>query len=229
MSPLFYKDQEKVLVSVDCLILGFKDGKLYLLITKRKFEPLKGKNSLMGGFLRSDENLSDTVKRTVFEYTGLNDVYMEQVGTYGDIGRDSGERVISIAYYALIDLHSFNDALCTVHNAVWKEIDKVGELVFDHNIILKDTLDMLKIRASNKPIGFKLLPEKFTLPQLQSLYEAIYRKKLDKRNFRKKILDMDILEKQSDKDKSNSKKGAFYYKFNMKKYDNLMKNGYFSI
>lgn len=229
MSPLFYTDQEKLLISVDCLILGFKNGKLYLLITKRKFEPLKGRNSLMGGFLKSNENLSETVKRTVFEYTGLKDVYMEQVGAYGDLGRDTGERVISIAYYALIDLQLFNDELCGIHNATWKEVDQVGDLIFDHNLILQDTLDRLKIRASNKPIGFNLLPEKFTLPQLQSLYEAIYRKKLDKRNFRKKILDMDILEKQADKDKSSSKRGAFYYKFNKEKYDLLLKTGYFSI
>nr|WP_297169135.1 NUDIX domain-containing protein [uncultured Dysgonomonas sp.] len=227
MTPLFYKDQEKFYVSVDCLILGFKNDKLYLLISKRKFEPLKGQDSLMGGFVRSDESLSQTVSRVVFEYTGIQDVFMEQVGAYGEIGRDIGERVVSLAYYALIDIQSFDEQLCKVHNARWEELDKVGDLIFDHNQILNDTIEILRNKAATKPLGFNLLPEKFTLPQLQSLYEAIYQTELDKRNFRKKILEMDILEKQEDKDKSSSKRGAFYYKFNKEKYDQLLQKGYF--
>ena len=227
MTPLFYKDQEKFYVSVDCLILGFKNDKLYLLISKRKFEPLKGQDSLMGGFVRSDESLSQTVSRVVFEYTGIQDVFMEQVGAYGEIGRDIGERVVSLAYYALIDIQSFDEQLCKVHNARWEELDKVGDLIFDHNQILNDTIEILRNKAATKPLGFNLLPEKFTLPQLQSLYEAIYQTELDKRNFRKKILEMDILEKQEDKAKSSSKRGAFYYKFNKEKYDQLLQKGYF--
>lgn len=227
MTPLFYKEQEKFYVSVDCLILGFKNEKLYLLISKRKFEPLKGKDSLMGGFVRSNESLSETVSRVVFEYTGIQDVFMEQVGAYGEIGRDTGERVVSLAYYALIDIQSFDDQLCKVHNARWQELDEVGNLIFDHNQILNDTMAILRNKAATKPLGFNLLPEKFTLPQLQSLYEAIYQRELDKRNFRKKILEMNILEKQEDKDKSSSKRGAFYYKFNKEKYDQLLLKGYF--
>lgn len=227
MTPLFYKDQEKFYVSVDCLILGFKNDKLYLLISKRKFEPLKGQDSLMGGFVRSNESLSQTVSRVVFEYTGIQDVFMEQVGAYGEIGRDIGERVVSLAYYALIDIQSFDEQLCKVHNARWQELDKVGNLIFDHNEILNDTIEILRNKAATKPLGFNLLPEKFTLPQLQSLYEAIYQTELDKRNFRKKILEMNILEKQEDKDKSSSKRGAFYYKFNKEKYDQLLQKGYF--
>lgn len=227
MTTLFYKDQEKFYVSVDCLILGFKNDKLYLLISKRKFEPLRGQDSLMGGFVRAEESLSETVSRVVFEYTGIQDVFMEQVGAYGEIGRDPGERVVSLAYYALIDIQSFDEELCKVHEARWQELDKVGKLVFDHNLILNDTIEILRNKAATKPLGFNLLPEKFTLPQLQSLYEAIYQTALDKRNFRKKILEMDILEKQEDKDKSSSKRGAFYYKFNKEKYDLLLKKGYF--
>lgn len=227
MTPLFYREQHQFYVSVDCIILGFKENKLYLLITKRKFEPLKGHDTLMGGFLRDDEGLSETVSRVVYEYTGIQDVYMEQVGTYGEIGRDIGERVISITYYALIDLELFDEDLCKKHNARWEDLQQVGQLVFDHNQMLADTLDILRKKAATQPIGFSLLPEKFTLPQLQSLYEAIYQKTLDKRNFRKKILEMNILEKQEDKDKSNSRKGAFYYKFNKEKYDRLLKDGYY--
>jgi hypothetical protein len=155
------------------------------------------------------------------------DVYMEQVGTYGNINRDEGERVISIAYYALINLELFDEELCKTHNARWEELDKVGRLIFDHNQMLNDTIEILRRKATIQPLGFNLLPEKFTLPQLQALYEAIYQTTLDKRNFRKKILEMDILEKQKDKDKSTSKRGAFYYKFNKEKYDRLLQEGYY--
>jgi hypothetical protein len=227
MTPLFYREQEKFYVSVDCIILGFKDGKLYLLISKRKFEPLEGADTLMGGFLRSDESLSETVSRVLLEYTGIEDVFMEQVGTYGDINRDEGERVISVAYYALIDLEMFDEELCRMHNARWEELNKVGKLVFDHNKMLDDTLDILRKKTATQPVGFNLLPEKFTLPQLQSLYESIYQTVLDKRNFRKKILEMGILEKQEEKDKSNSKRGAFYYTFNKEKYDQLLRKGFY--
>ncbi len=226
IKTMFYKEQQKFFVSVDCIILGFKESKLYLLISKRKFQPLKGKDTLMGGFLRPDESLSDTVSRVLFEYTGIRDVFMEQVGTYGDINRDEGERVVSVAYYALIDLESFNNELCKIHNARWEELDRVGSLIFDHNQMLDDTLAILRLKTATQPIGFNLLPEKFTLPQLQQLYEAIYQTKLDKRNFRKKILEMDILEKQADKDKLQSRKGAYYYTFDKEKYDTLLKKGY---
>jgi hypothetical protein len=203
---------------------------LYLLISKRKFEPLKNRDTLMGGFLRSGENLEETVSRVLYEYTGIMDVYMEQVGTYGNINRDEGERVISIAYYALINLELFDEELCKKHDARWEELDKVGKLIFDHNQMLHDTLEILRRKATIQPLGFNLLPEKFTLPQLQALYEAIYQTTFDKRNFRKKIIEMDILEKQKDKDKSTSKRGAFYYKFNKEKYDLLLQQGfYFSL
>lgn len=227
MTLSFYKDQSRFYVAVDCIILGFKDAKIYLLISKRKFNPLKGKDSLMGGFLQPNESLAETVSRVVYEYTDIEDVYLEQVGIYGDLSRDEGERVISVAYYALIDLELFNDALCKKHNAHWIELNKLDKLVFDHNQMLEDTITILRKKASTQPLGFNLLPEKFTLPQLQMLYEAIYDTNLDKRNFRKKILEMNILEKQDDKDKSTSRKGAFYYKFDKDKYDALLNKGYY--
>ncbi len=223
----YYHGQKKILVSVDCIILGFKENKLNVLIFKRKFEPLKGGKSLMGGFVREDESINDTAIRVLSEYTGIDDVFMEQVSAYGEVGRDTGERVISIAYYALINMESYNEKLQKKHNAEWVDINNVGELVFDHNQILNDTLKILRRRATSRPIGFNLLPEKFTLPQLQSLYEAIYQRSLDKRNFRKKLFEMDILEKTEEKDKSSSKKGAFYYKFNKEKYDRLLDEGYY--
>ena len=230
MTPAFYKDQEKFYVSVDCIILGFKNDKLYLLITKRRFDPLKGQDSLMAGFIRPNENLSETVQRVVYEYTGIHDMFLEQVGVYSEIGRDIGERVISIACYALIDIQFFDEELSKTYNARWEELEKMGDLIFDHNKMVEDAIHLLRQKAATQPVGFNLLPEKFTLPQLQRLYEAIYQTPLDKRNFRKKILEMDILDKQDDKDKSNSKKGAFYYKFNKEKYDELLeRDQYFSM
>lgn len=229
MSP-FYQREDKFFVSVDCITLAFKENRLHVLLIKRRFEPLKGQRSLMGGFIREDESINDTVNRVVYEYTGMNNVYMEQVGTYGDTGRDIGERVISVAYYALIDMKLFDENLCKIHDAEWVDIDEVGTLILDHNKMLSDTIKILRNKAAIQPIGFNLLPEEFTLPQLQQLYEAIFNKTLDKRNFRKKILEMDILEKSEKKDKSASKRGAFYYTFNTEKYEQLLQKGsYFAL
>jgi hypothetical protein len=121
----------------------------------------------------------------------------------------------------------FDENVCEMHNARWEEVEKVGKLVFDHNQMLRDTIGILRKKTATQPIGFNLLPEKFTLPQLQALYEAIYQTTLDKRNFRKKILEMEILEKQDEKDRSSSKRGAFYYTFNKEKYDQLLQKGYY--
>ncbi|MDL2243458.1 NUDIX domain-containing protein [Bacteroidales bacterium OttesenSCG-928-J19] len=221
----YYLQEDKLYVSVDCIILGFKNNEIHALIINRKFEPLKGERSLMGGFVRENEGLNETASRVVYEYTGINDVYLEQVGTYGDVNRDVGQRVISVVYYALIDMELFDEKLEQKHNAQWVNVNKVGELILDHNLFIKDTLRLLKRRTSSRPVGFNLLPEKFTLPQLQSLYEAIHQHPLDKRNFRKKLLDMDILEKLDEKDKSSSRRGAFYYRFNKEKYEKLLEEG----
>jgi hypothetical protein len=223
----FYQQEHRLLVSVDCIILGFKNNEINVLIIKRKFEPMKGERSLMGGFVRENESLNETVSRVVAEYTGVENVYMEQVGTYGEVARDPGERVISIVYYALIDMQQFDDKLKKQHNAEWVNINNVGQLILDHNHFLNDTIGLLKRRTATRPVGFNLLPEKFTLPQLQSLYEAIYQTPLDKRNFRKKIFETDILEKLEEKDKGNSKRGAYYYKFNKGKYDRRLEDGFY--
>jgi hypothetical protein len=226
----FYLQEDKLYVSVDCIILGFKGNAINVLIIKRKFEPLKGERSLMGGFVRRNENIEDTVSRVVYDYTGIQNVYMEQVGAYGDVGRDIGERVVSIVYYALIDMELFDEKLEKENNAEWVDINNVGQLILDHNRFLDDTLKLMKRRTATRPVGFNLLPEKFTLPQLQLLYEAIYQRPLDKRNFRKKLFDMDILEKLDEKDKQLSRKGAYYYRFNKGKYDRLLEDGdYFSL
>jgi hypothetical protein len=225
MTP-FYQQEHRLLVSVDCIILGFKGGELNVLIIKRKFEPLRGERSLLGGFVRENESLDETVVRVVAEYTGVENVYMEQIGAYGDVSRDPGERVVSVVYYALIDMEQFDENLKTRHNAEWVPLKRVGPLIFDHNRLLADTIGVLRRRTANRPVGFNLLPGKFTFPQLQSLYEAIYQHPLDKRNFRKKVFEMDILERLDEKDKSSSKRGAYYYQFDKEKYDRRLENGF---
>ncbi len=215
MSPNsnFYNLQESFLVAVDCIILGFRDNEIKLLVHNREIEPEKGGLSLMGGFVRQNESLDDAAIRVLTNLTGLENIFMEQVGMYGEINRDPGERVISCAYYALIDASVQDETLLKKHNAYWVNIKSAEELIFDHEIMVTDTLKILRRKAAIQPIGFNLLPEKFTLTQLQLLYEAIYAQQLDKRNFRKKMVALDFLEKLNEIDKSGSKKGAYYYKF----------------
>jgi len=224
MSEAFYKNKDTFLVAVDCIIIGFRENDLHILITRRRFEPLKGGWSLMGGFVNSPENIKEAAKRVVNEFTGIDDIYLEQVGAYGDIDRDV-ERVISIAYFALVDIDKFDTSLTKKHDTRWERITHLPELIFDHNKMVKDTIRLLQQRAAVKPIGFNLLGDQFTLPTLQSLYESIYQETIDKRNFRKKLMTMDILEKLEEKDKSSSKRGAFYYQFNKEKYDLLIEQG----
>lgn len=230
MSAAFYQHEVQFYVAVDCIILGFNKNELNVLLYKRNFEPLKGQWSLMGGFVKSGESINEAASRVLTECTGIDDLFMEQVGAYGEVTRDLGERVISIAYYALINLDAFSPEVLKEYNAVWTKISDLPELIFDHAKMIKDTLSILKRKAATRPVGFNLLPEKFTLPQLQSLYEAIYQTSLDKRNFRKKLNSMDILEKLDEKDKKSSKRGAFFYTFNKEKYDKLLEDGfYFSL
>ncbi|MDR1201275.1 MAG: NUDIX domain-containing protein [Tannerellaceae bacterium] len=230
MSAAFYQNEVKFFVAVDCIILGFNNKELNVLLHKRKFEPLKGEWSLMGGFVKSGENINEAASHVLTECTGIDNLFMEQVGAYGDVTRDLGERVISIAYYALVNINDFNIDLLEQYDAKWTKLSDLPELIFDHKQMLHDTLSRLKRKAATRPVGFNLLPEKFTLPQLQTLYEAIYQSPLDKRNFRKKLHAMDILEKLNEKDKKSSKRGAFYYMFNKEKYDRLLDDGfYFSL
>ena len=224
MSAAFYQNKDTFLVAVDCIIIGFRDNELHILIARRPFEPFRGGWSLMGGFVNAPENIKEAAKRVVIEFTGIDDIYLEQVGAYGDIDRDV-ERVISIAYYALVDINKFDTSLAEKYDARWARITQLPELIFDHNKMVKDTITLLQRRASIEPIGFNLLCEQFTLPTLQSMYESIYQELIDKRNFRKKLLNMDILEKLDEKDKGSSKRGAFYYKFNKVKYDLLIEQG----
>lgn len=214
----YYNINPQFYVSVDCIIFGFDKGSLKLLLLKRNFEPAKGSWSLMGGFVQDGESVDDAAKRVLAELTGLENVYMEQVGTFGEVDRDPGERVISVAYYALININEYDRNLVQQHNAHWAEINEIPPLVFDHPQMVKQARIMLQKKASSEPIGFNLLPILFTLFQLQSLYEAIYGEPLDKRNFRKRVADLNYIEKTDKIDKTGSKRGAALYKFNENAY-----------
>ena len=222
----YYAEYSKIYVAVDCIILGFLNNKLKVLLLTRDFEPGKGKSSLIGGFVQKDENLDESAWRILKDLTGLTDVFLEQVHTFGEVHRDPGERVISVAYYALLKVQDLEPDHVEKHGARWCSLNECSDLVFDHRDMVERSIKQLRRRAKSKPLGFELLPRKFTIPQLQSLYEAIYSRELDNRNFRKKLLAMDILEKLETKDKSSSKKGAFLYRFDKKKYNKFIEEGF---
>jgi ADP-ribose pyrophosphatase YjhB (NUDIX family) len=207
-------------IAVDCIVFGFNDNNLELLLIHRGFEPEKKKWSLMGGFLGMDEDLDGAAARVLKDLTGLEDLYMEQVNTFGKVKRDPGARVLSVAYYALIPKDQYDEELIKRHNAKWFPLNKFPDLIFDHKKMVNYALIRLRRKVKTEAIGFNLLPEKFTLTQLQALYETILGEALDKRNFRKKIATLESLVKLNEKDKSSSKRGAFLYQYDKKKNNN---------
>ncbi|NRF37802.1 NUDIX hydrolase [Pedobacter foliorum] len=213
-----YASQNPILVAVDCIIFGYDGEKLKLLVIKRAIEPIKDHWSLMGGFVHADENLDGAAKRILLELTGLHDLYLEQLKTYGELSRDPIERTISVAYFALIDINKYSTQINDRFHAEWFELKAVPTLIFDHDLMVKDAINKLRYRAALEPILFELLPKKFTIPQLQVLYEEVYDTLVDNRNFIRKISASGLLIKQSQKDKSASKKGAFYFKLDKAKH-----------
>jgi 8-oxo-dGTP diphosphatase len=226
-TPDIYNTYTPILVAVDSIIFGFADCELKLLIIKRDFEPGKGLWSLTGGFVGPGESMDEAACRILYDLTGLEGLYMTQLYTHGELDRDPGARVISTSYYSLIKIQDIDPDHEMISNARWCPINELPELVFDHGKMVEMALGSLRDEAHRKPIGFELLPPKFTIPQLQSLYEAIYQQRFDKRNFRKSILKMNLLDQLNEKDKENSKKGAFLYRFNEEKYRELLRNGFF--
>lgn len=221
-----YQDQTQILVAVDCIIFGFDNEELKVLLIKRNFEPERGKWSLMGGFLKESETSQEAANRILHSLTGLQDVYMEQVHTYTDPRRDPVERTISISYYALINIEDHNEELTKQHSAQWFTLDEAPQLIFDHGLMVYNAINRLRYKTSVQPLGFELLPEKFTMRQLQKLYEAILNEELDKRNFAKKINQLDVLIKLEEKDMSSSKKGSFLFQFDKEKYEAKAKEGF---
>ena len=215
----YYSDHSKVWLSVDCIIFGFDEGKLKILIGRRKMDPGRGEWSLYGGFVRSDEGIDDAANRVLFDLTGLRNLYMRQVGAFGNVDRDPGERVISIAYYALINVKDYDERVRKEHSVEWMNVEELPKLYSDHNEMIRKALKLMRQKLRTEPIGFRLLPDLFTLTQLQKLYEAVNGEELDKRNFRKRIKEMDFIEKTELIDKKGSKRGAYLYRFNHRAYN----------
>ena len=219
-----YSKQTRQLIAVDCIIFGFDGENLKLLVIHRGFEPEMGKWSVVGGFLQVDESPEDSAARILKQLTGLEGVYMQQLEAFGDPKRDPLERVLSITYFALIDIGQYTEQLSEEYKPEWFLLKERPELIFDHNNMVEAALKKIRYKAALHPVLFELLPEKFTLPHLQALYTAVYDVEFDKRNFSRKVLSANLLIKQKEKDKEGSKKGAYYYMLDKSQYKDKLQS-----
>lgn len=213
-----YAHAKRILVALDCIVFGFDGEELKLLLIKRNFEPEKGRWSLMGGFLHEKEDLKSAANRILYDLTGLKDIYFEELQTFGEVTRDPVERTISVCFFALINIHDHKQEVARSQNAQWVKLKKAPKLIFDHNEMVKLALERLRYKAALHPIGFELLPDKFTIPELQKLYEAIYDAPLDRRNFSRKILSTRLLIDTGKKNERSATKKAILYKLDRGKY-----------
>jgi ADP-ribose pyrophosphatase YjhB (NUDIX family) len=214
-----YKNQARFLVATDCIIFGFDGLHVKLLLIHRGFSPEKNKWSLMGGFVQLNESPDEAAIRVLEECTGLKNVYMEQCRVFGNPGRDPVERTLSVTYFALIDIAKYQNQLSDKYQAEWFLLNEMPELIFDHLEMVKLANRQLRYKAALHPLLFQLLPQKFTLPQLQALYEGVYATRFDSRNFSRKLLSTGLLLKTAEKERLSSRKGAFYYMLNKLNYE----------
>ena len=213
-------------LTVDCVVFGFDEGELKVLLIQRGLEPFKGQWALPGGFVRVEETVEEAARRELEEEAGLKNVFLEQLYTFGEVERDPRERVVSVAYYALVKLSDHRAKAATdAAEAEWFLISKVPKLAFDHEKILGTALERIKGKVRYEPIGFELLPETFTLSHLQHLYETILGTNLDKRNFRKKVLSFGLLLPLKEKQLTGRHRPAQLFRFDTDKYAKLRKRG----
>lgn len=214
-------------LTVDAVVFGFDEGELKLLLIQRDLQPFKNKWALPGGFVHMDEALENAARRELEEETGLSGIYLEQLYTFGDVQRDPRDRVVSVAYYGLVALSRHTPkAASDASNAAWFCASDLPSLAFDHDKIVATAIQRLKAKVRYQPVGFELLAEKFTLSQLQHLYEAVLERELDKRNFRKKILGMDLLVELDEIEQDVAHRAARLYRFDEAKYRRLVKRGF---
>lgn len=214
-------------LTVDCVVFGLDDEDLKVLLIQRGLPPFEGRWALPGGFVRIAESLEEAARRELTEETGVGEVYLEQLFTFGELERDPRERVVTVAYYALVNLRDHHvQAATDASNAAWFAVDDLPRLAFDHGPIVRMAHERLRGKVRYQPIGFELLPEKFTLRQLQTLYEKVLGRPLDKRNFRKKILSMGVLEELDEIETDVAHRAARLYRFDKKSYDRLRKRGF---
>lgn len=221
-------DYPRPAITVDCIIFGFDKNELKVLLTQRAIEPYFGKWAFPGGFINIDETADDSARRKLQEEVGLQDIFLEQLYTFSDLDRDPRYRVISIAYYALVRSTDYIlEAGLNIEDVQWFSLQEIEDLAFDHNKILDIAIERLKGKIRYQPIGFELLPEKFTLPDLHRLYETILQRDIDRGNFRKKILSMDLLIDHSDEQENRPSRGAKIYSFDRERYEILTKSGFY--
>ena len=224
--PYTYK-YPRPAVTVDCVVFGLDAGALKILLIKRNGEPFVGCWALPGGFVDANETLDAAARRELEEETGLRDVFLEQLYSFGDPGRDPRGHTVSVAYYALVrqDQHT-PQANTDASDAAWFRASKLPKLAFDHDKIIKTAVARLQGKVRYQPIGFNLLAPKFTLTELQSVYEAVLERQLDKRNFRKKILAMDLLVETREKQEGVAHRAPLLYRFDAAKYRKLERRGF---
>jgi 8-oxo-dGTP diphosphatase len=214
-------------LTVDCVVFGMDDEVLKVLLIERGLPPYEGEWALPGGFIQVDETADEAALRELKEETGLGKVFLEQLYTFSGLERDPRERVISIAYYALVNLFDHQvQAATDAREAAWFSVDDVPPLAFDHENILNVALDRLRGKLGYQPIGFELLPQKFALSQLQHLYEVVLERQLDKRNFRKKVLATGLLIETKEVQKDVAHRAARLYRFDERKYRQLARDGF---
>jgi len=223
----FTYDHPRPAVTVDCAVFGVDEEDLKVLLVQRDLEPFRGRWALPGGFVHEEEDLPDAARRELQEETGLEKVFLEQLFTFGAPGRDPRGRVVSVAYYALVKLADHRVRAATdAREASWFPVWDPPALAFDHDRILQTALGRLKGKVRYQPLGFELLPPKFTLTQLQRVYEKILERPLDKRNFRKKLLAMGLLVELDEVEQDVAHRAARLYRFDRKKYLQLEKDGF---
>jgi 8-oxo-dGTP diphosphatase len=224
--PYIYEFPRAAL-TVDCVVFGFDEGELKVLLIERGLEPFKGKWALPGGFVRLEETLDEAARRELEEEAGLKNVFLEQLYTFGEVDRDPRERVVSVAHFALVKLSAHATKAATdAADARWFPLSKIPKLAFDHGKILAVALARLKSKVRYEPIGFELLPQKFTLSQLQHLYEVVLGTNLDKRNFRKKVLSYGLLVSLKEQQLTGRHRPAQLFRFDTDKYEKLKKKGF---
>jgi 8-oxo-dGTP diphosphatase len=214
-------------LTTDCVVFGLDEEDLKVLLIQRDLPPFEGRWALPGGFVRVGESVDASARRELEEETGLKNVFLEQLYTFGQPDRDPREHVVTVAYYALVNLLDHPPKADTdARNAAWFSLDDVPKLAFDHRTILDAALERLRGKLRYQPIGFELLPEKFTISELQWLYERILEQEIDKRNFRKKLKKLGILEETDEIQQDVAHRAARLYRFDQKRYRALVKEGF---